>query len=204
MDCDWNSHAYVRFPLPLPLSHTISLIANLLGLQHGQGSELQYPDDPEESQPPGSESTDDEQSMRQWTRDDRQDLNKLGTMMAQFLGVPQFSADPKLFERLVIAPLMATGGPRPGAVQVLTQVMETTMIRHRSVHLSNSMRVSSDCDLVGRVDDIENDVLLPFMSCETILLDLDPYALMSYNAMQAMIAVNAVDSERKDQVRTQP
>lgn len=66
------------------------------------------------------------------------------------------------------------------------------------------MRVSSDCDLVGRVDDIENDVLLPFMSCETILLDLDPYALMSYNAMQAMIAVNAVDSERRDQVRTQP
>lgn len=55
---------------------------------------------------------------------------------------------------------------------------------------------------MGRVDDIENDVLLPFMSRETILLDLDPYALMSYNAMQAMIAVNAVDSERTDQVRS--
>ena len=65
------------------------------------------------------------------------------------------------------------------------------------------MWVSADFDLVNRVDDIENDVLLPFMSRETILLDMDPYALLSYNAMQAMIAVNAVDSERKDQVRLQ-
>lgn len=105
--------------------------ANLLGLQHGQGSELQYPEYPDEPHQPGSDSADNEQSIRQWTRDDRQDLNKLSTMMSQFLGVPQFAANPKLFERLVIAPLMAAKGPRPGAVQVLTQVMETTMIRHR-------------------------------------------------------------------------
>ena len=66
------------------------------------------------------------------------------------------------------------------------------------------MWVSADFHLVNRVDDIENDVLLPFMSRETILLDMDPYALLSYNAMQAMVAVNAVDSERKDQVRPHP
>jgi hypothetical protein len=39
------------------------------------------------------------------------------------------------------------------------------------------------------------------MTQENILLDLDPLAAKSYNALQAAIAINAVDSERKDQAR---
>lgn len=102
-------------------------------------------------------------------------------MMESFLCVQRFSADPRAFETLVAAPLFRRDGPLPGAVQVLTQVMTAYMIRHR-------------------IEDIEKDVLLPPMKEETILLDLDPYAQMSFNVFLSSIVINAVDSERRDQV----
>jgi len=44
-------------------------------------------------------------------------------------------------------------------------------------------------------------VSLPPLMQETVLLDLDPLAAKSYNALQATIMINAIDSERKDQAR---
>lgn len=52
-----------------------------------------------------------------------------------------------------------------------------------------------------RIQDIEADVSLPPLIQEAVLLDLDPLVVKSYNAFQAVIVINAIDSERKDLAR---
>ncbi|KAK2466641.1 hypothetical protein APHAL10511_000899 [Amanita phalloides] len=118
--------------------------------------------------------------LRMWNKYDRQDLSKLANMITHFISVPQFSTDVKSIYNEVIGPLFDPNGPRPGAIQVLTQVMQMVMVRHR-------------------IDDIENDVVLPPVTHTSVLLDLEPYAIKSYNAMQASIVINAIDSQRTDQ-----
>lgn len=73
---------------------------------------------------------------RIWNKYDRDDLNKLSNMISHFISVPQFKADPKLITTHVIEPLLDPQGPRPGAIQVLDQLMQMVMIRHRSRTIS--------------------------------------------------------------------
>ncbi|EKM82385.1 hypothetical protein AGABI1DRAFT_67996 [Agaricus bisporus var. burnettii JB137-S8] len=122
------------------------------------------------------------QEIRQriWNKYDRADLAKLDNMITHFIAVPQFIAFPKLLSQHIREPLLDKNGPRPGSIQVLTQLMEMIMIRHR-------------------IEDVEKDVALPPVVHESILLDLDPIVMKSYNAMQATIAINAIDSQRTDQ-----
>jgi hypothetical protein len=53
---------------------------------------------------------------------------------------------------------------------------------------------------VFRVQDIEKEIALPCLHKEVVILDMDPFGKKTYNVIQAAIAVNAVDSERTDQV----
>jgi len=52
-----------------------------------------------------------------------------------------------------------------------------------------------------RIEDVERDVVLPPLKQDTIWLDLDDFSRKSYNAMQAIFAINAIDSKRVDVVR---
>ena len=52
-----------------------------------------------------------------------------------------------------------------------------------------------------RIEDVERDVVLPPLKQDIAWLDLDDFSRKSYNAMQAIIAINAIDSQRVDVVR---
>lgn len=91
-----------------------------------------HSDDIDPSRPPSSQSSSrGGERPRIWTQLDRGDLNRLGNMMTHFIAVPQFIADPKLVHTHVIEPLLDRCGPRPGSIQVLNQIMEMLMVRHR-------------------------------------------------------------------------
>ncbi|OJA17037.1 hypothetical protein AZE42_03572 [Rhizopogon vesiculosus] len=116
-----------------------------------------------------------EKMARIWGTFDYTNLRKLGTMISDFLAVPQFHFDPKLFASQVSLRLCDHHGPRPqGYCQ-----------RHaKLISLS--------------IEDVEKEIVIPPMRHTSIYMDLNAYAAKSYNAMQAGIAVNAIDSERKD------
>jgi hypothetical protein len=68
---------------------------------------------------------------RIWNKYDREDLRKLGNMISNFIAMPLFASDPKMMTTHITEPLLDPSGPRPGAIPVLSQLMNTVMIRHR-------------------------------------------------------------------------
>ena len=102
-------------------------------------------------------------------------------MFSDFLGVLPFANDDSAFANLVVNGVMGKEGPLPGSVRVLEQVMNANMVRHR-------------------ISDIERHVKLPPCSEEVVLLDLSEHSQLMYNVLLSAVAVNAVDSERVDQV----
>jgi len=182
--------------------------SNILGLNLGRTSEIpeidvtnsesQSPSDtPESSTLQEDSETMNEEGInsRIWGRYDRDNLRKLSTMIGVFLGVSPFGANHKAFGLHISLPLCDKRGPRPMAINVLSQVMQMVMVRHRLV----LQDLLSDCtnNIGCRVTDIEKHVILPPMRHDIIYMDLGEYALKSYNALQAGVVINAVDSERQ-------
>lgn len=114
---------------------------NLLGLELGRTSEMHQAIEPSLQNVihdlKAAAATDDDTSVADahcWSKFYREDLNKLSTMLRVFLGIPGFKQIEE-FRAQVIEPLLYSDGPSLGAVQVLTQVMESVMIRHRFVRV---------------------------------------------------------------------
>jgi hypothetical protein len=139
----------------------------------------------------------DEQGPRQWTTADAADLRKLEEMLSKVVQVPLFTGNSTEFSKLVRAPLRGSPCPEHGAVRILEQVMQMTMLRHRLASSSLDDYVSHAS---SRIEDVEECVTLPPIRQENVLLDLHNHARKSYNVMQAVLIMNAVDSQRKDQV----
>ncbi|KAJ3971109.1 P-loop containing nucleoside triphosphate hydrolase protein [Lentinula raphanica] len=109
----------------------------------------------------------------------RFDIGKLVNMVSQFIGA-KFLTDGQVIRTHIKDALFTEKGPLPGGIDMLMNLMTTTMIRHL-------------------VTDVEKEISLPKLTQETVLLDLDPLMILSYNALQASISINAIDSERTDQ-----
>ena len=123
-------------------------------------------------------------------------------MFSDFLGMTPFAQDAGAFKTFVTSQIFAADGPFPGVVTVFQKIMEFVMVRHRCVISMEACACAFITDIRrGRIEDVEKEVNLPTLHNETVLLDLDPYAVKTYNVIQAQVAVNAIDSERKDLVR---
>ena len=48
------------------------------------------------------------------------------------------------------------------------------------------------------MEDIQADMILPPLTRDVILLEMDPWQAITYNVMQSVLAINAIDSERTD------
>ncbi|KZV96218.1 hypothetical protein EXIGLDRAFT_765592 [Exidia glandulosa HHB12029] len=127
--------------------------------------------------------------LRGSTREERGDLAKLEGLLVNFLHLPQITQElgSYFFRKHVAAPFLrrvqredGTWERRFGATRVMEQVMQQCMVRHR-------------------IEEIETEVGLPPATKEVVRLDLHPMAALTYNVILALVAGNAVDSDRRDQ-----
>lgn len=104
---------------------------------------------------------------------EREDLIKLGNLMGNFLHIEPFHSQQKYWVQQVVKPFMNGESAADVAIQNL---LDSVMIRHRDV----------DC------------LKLPRLRHDVVLLEPSFHNKLSVNLFTAVLAVNAVSSERKD------
>ncbi|GJJ12357.1 hypothetical protein Clacol_006598 [Clathrus columnatus] len=120
---------------------------------------------------------------RCWTKEERSDLKIFGEMLSRFFAFAPY-LDFEEFSKKVVDPLTQESGPRFGSISVLRNIMTLIMFRHR-------------------VEDIERELpeKLPPIEEKIVKLKFQPLAARTYNILQSLIAVNAIDSQREHQAR---
>lgn len=109
--------------------------------------------------------------------DVNQDLVKLGVMVSSFFQIDPWSQDLKLWTKQIVKPFLSN---LFGSDLQLDKILTLLIVRHE-------------------LEDIEKDVKLPPLHHKTVFLKPSFHDKVSLNLFTAVLATNAVTSERKDQ-----
>lgn len=114
-------------------------------------------------------------SGQEGTQDERYDLDKLAVTMIEFLGLQ--ALDKFSWKRLITKPFLDRA---PGAESVVRHLLNSMIVRNRQA-------------------DIQRDVVLPPLKKKVVYLDATTETVRTQNIFNALIAINAVTSQRVDQ-----
>ncbi|EGV62298.1 hypothetical protein CANTEDRAFT_131662 [Yamadazyma tenuis ATCC 10573] len=104
------------------------------------------------------------------------DLMKLGNIVSNFLKIEPFHSQPRLWKTLMINPLLLN---LYGSTTSLSNLLDAIVVRHS-------------------LDEVERDIKLPQLHHVSVFLKPSFLNKLSINIFTAVLAVNAVSSERKD------
>lgn len=110
------------------------------------------------------------------TINEKDDLTKLGTIVGSFLNVEPYYTKPKLWAALVSKPLSEN---KFGAIQGLSNLLNNIVVRHS-------------------LSEVDKDLKLPKLHHIPVFLKPSYHNILAINLFTAVLAVNAVSSERTD------
>lgn len=107
---------------------------------------------------------------------EKDDLAKLGNLISNFLKIEPFHSQPKLWQSTMVKPLVFN---LYGSSTSLSNLLNAIVVRHS-------------------LDEVETDIKLPQLHHVSVFLKPSFHNKLAINIFTAVLAVNAVSSERKD------